>query len=146
MAGWGLNDRASLHSLVRVNPAVSQSRCSPRPSTRNPSVAAFPGYGYYSHMEKTSVSRLKNSLSAYLRKVRAGQSVVIYDRDVPIARIDRIEDGGRGADRLALLAAQGITRPATRALSAKRLRALVPKAPGRARVLDALREERSQDR
>lgn len=98
-------------------------------------------------MEKATISRLKNALSAYLRKVRAGQSVIIYDRDVPVARIDRIEDGGRGTDRLALLAAQGITRPATRALSPKRLRALLPKALSRsARVLDALREERTQDR
>ena len=40
----------------------------------------------------------------------AGQSVVIYDRNVPIARIDRIEDGGRGADRLALLAAQAVAK------------------------------------
>lgn len=110
-------------------------------------IPCCPDHGYNGHMEKATVSRLKNQLSAYLRKVRAGQSVVIYDRDVPIARIDRIEDGGRGADRLALLAAQGITRPATRALSAKRLRTLLPKSvSGSARVLDALCEERRQDR
>jgi hypothetical protein len=29
------------------------------------------------------VSRLKYALSAYLRKVRAGQTVIIYDRVVP---------------------------------------------------------------
>jgi len=42
-------------------------------------------------MEKATVSKLKDNLSAYLRKVRAGQSVVIYDRDLPIARLERIE-------------------------------------------------------
>jgi antitoxin (DNA-binding transcriptional repressor) of toxin-antitoxin stability system len=66
---------------------------------------------YNSRMEKATVSKLKNGLSAYLRKVRAGIPVVIYDRNVPIARLERIESTGRGADRLKLLSAQGIARP-----------------------------------
>ncbi|MGA7537865.1 MAG: type II toxin-antitoxin system prevent-host-death family antitoxin [Steroidobacteraceae bacterium] len=98
-------------------------------------------------MEKATVSKLKNNLSAYLRKVRAGQPVVIYDRDVPIARIERIESSGRGGDRLALLAAQGITRPAARPLSARELQRLLPRPLLRsAGVLDALLEERAHDR
>ena len=98
-------------------------------------------------MEKASVSRLKNGLSAYLRKVRAGQTVVIYDPDVPIARIDRIEDGGAGADRLALLAAQGITRPPARAVSVKRLFAsLSHPLPRSGQLQQALRDERADDR
>ncbi len=32
-------------------------------------------------MEKATISKLKDNLSAYLRKVRAGHAVVIYDRD-----------------------------------------------------------------
>ena len=36
-------------------------------------------------MEKATVSQLKNSLSAYLKKVRAGQTVLILDREEPIA-------------------------------------------------------------
>jgi antitoxin (DNA-binding transcriptional repressor) of toxin-antitoxin stability system len=98
-------------------------------------------------MEKATVSKLKDNLSAYLRKVRAGHSVVIYDRDVPIARLERIESSGKGADRLALLRAQGLTRPPARPLSPARLRASLTNAlPRNARVLDALREERDEDR
>jgi prevent-host-death family protein len=98
-------------------------------------------------VEKATVSKLKNNLSAYLRKVRAGQSVVIYDRDLPIARLERIESVGRGTDRLALLAAQGITRPAVRPLSARELRSLLPRPlPRAARILDALLEERAHER
>jgi prevent-host-death family protein len=98
-------------------------------------------------MEKTSVSKLKNNLSAYLRKVRAGHAVVIYDRDVPIARLERIESTGRGAGRLALLRAQGLTRPPVRSLSMEQLRAMVSNPVRRsARVLDALRLDRVQDR
>ena len=98
-------------------------------------------------MEKTSVSKLKNNLRAYLRKVRAGHAVVIYDRDVPIARLEHIESTGRGADRLALLRAQGLTRPPVRSLSMEKLRAMVSNPVRRsARVLDALRLDRVQDR
>ncbi|HYX75126.1 MAG TPA: hypothetical protein VE819_10625 [Steroidobacteraceae bacterium] len=104
-------------------------------------------YSYNSYMEKATVSKLKDNLSAYLRKVRAGQTVVIYDRDIPIACIERIESSGRGADRLALLRAQGLTKPPVRPLSIKRLRAAMPKAlPRRARLAEALREERDSGR
>ena len=98
-------------------------------------------------MEKATVSKLKDNLSAYLRKVRAGHIVVIYDRNVPIACIERIESSGRGGDRLALLRAQGLTRPAKRALSVKRLRTLLGKGlPRSARLGEALREERDAGR
>ena len=98
-------------------------------------------------MEKATVSKLKDNLSAYLRKVRAGHTVVIYDRNVPIACIERIESSERGRDRLALLRAQGLTRPATRALSVKRLAEMLPRPLARnARLSEALREEREADR
>jgi antitoxin (DNA-binding transcriptional repressor) of toxin-antitoxin stability system len=98
-------------------------------------------------MEKATVSKLKDNLSAYLRKVRAGHAVVIYDRDVPIARLERIEATGRGADRLALLRAQGVTRPPVRLLSAAKLRASVSKPVRRAaRLLEALQVDRTEER
>ena len=98
-------------------------------------------------MEKATVSRLKNNLSAYLRKVRAGHPVVIYDRDVPIARLERIETSGDGADRLALLCAGGLTRPPRRVLSASQLRTALARVPllG-ARLLDALQADRDDAR
>jgi prevent-host-death family protein len=98
-------------------------------------------------MEKATVSKLKDNLSAYLRKVRAGHTVVIYDRNVPIACIERIESSDRGRDRLALLRAQGLTRPATRTLSIRRLRELLPRGlPRDARLAEALGEERASGR
>jgi antitoxin (DNA-binding transcriptional repressor) of toxin-antitoxin stability system len=98
-------------------------------------------------MEKATVSKLKDNLSAYLRKVRAGHAVVIYDRDVPIARLERIESTGSGADRLALLRAQGLTRPPSRPLSAARLRAaLAAPLPRPARLAEALAEDRVEGR
>ena len=97
-------------------------------------------------MIKASVSALKNGLSSYLRKVRAGQSVVIYDRDVPIARIERIEVSGTDADRVAQLRAAGITRPPARPLTSRQWAGLRPVVPARARLLEALLAERADDR
>src|ERR1700683_654616 len=98
-------------------------------------------------MEKATVSKLKDNLSAYLRKVRAGHTVVIYDRDVPIACIERIESSERGRDRLTLLRAQGLTKLAVRPLSVKRLRELLSKGlPPSAHLSEALREDRDAGR
>jgi antitoxin (DNA-binding transcriptional repressor) of toxin-antitoxin stability system len=97
-------------------------------------------------MEKATISKLKDNLSAYLRKVRAGHPVIIYDREVPIARIERIETAGRGPDRLALLRAQGVVRPPKQVLSSKQLRTKLTASPSRARLLDALREDRASGR
>lgn len=98
-------------------------------------------------MDKATVSKLKDNLSAYLRKVRAGHPVVIYDRDVPIARLERIESSGSGADRLALLRAQGLTRPPSRPLSPARVRAAIDSTlPRDARLLQALQAERDEGR
>ena len=71
---------------------------------------------------------------------------MIYDRDVPIACLERIESSERGGDRLALLRAQGLTKPPTRSLSVKRLRAALPQVPRKARLAEALREERDTGR
>lgn len=38
-------------------------------------------------MTKVGIADLKANLSAYLRKVRAGRTLTVLDRDTPIARI-----------------------------------------------------------
>lgn len=103
--------------------------------------------GYNSYMEKATVSKLKNSLSAYLRKVRAGNPVVIYDRDVPIARLERIESTGRGAERLKLLSAEGAARPPRHPLTAAGIRELLGKPlPARSNLPEALDRDRTAGR
>ena len=98
-------------------------------------------------MEKASVSSLKNNLSAYLRKVRAGHPVVIYDRGVPIARLERIESAGQGSDRLALLHSKGITRLPRRQGSAVTISAaLQSPLPHATRLLEAVQQDRCEDR
>ena len=42
-------------------------------------------------MVKASVSTIKNSLSSYLEKVKAGQSVMITDHKKPVAILEPVE-------------------------------------------------------
>jgi prevent-host-death family protein len=94
-------------------------------------------------MKKASISELKNQLSAYLQRVRAGQTVIVYDRDRPIARIDRVADEDDD-DRIAELRRAGIVTTPCEPLPLEMLRTPLPPA-GRS-VLDALLEEREGGR
>lgn len=38
-------------------------------------------------VERATISELRNGLSAYLRRVRRGESVLVMDRKVPVARL-----------------------------------------------------------
>src|SRR5437762_12509622 len=81
-------------------------------------------------MEKTTISQLKARLSAYLKKVRAGQTILIFDRDEPIARLESVNAGGRagsGEDRVVRLERAGLLRRARRPPSLGRPRAAAPR-------------------
>ncbi|HLN80580.1 MAG TPA: type II toxin-antitoxin system prevent-host-death family antitoxin [Thermoanaerobaculia bacterium] len=41
-------------------------------------------------MKNARISELRDRLSEYLARVRKGETVIVYDRDTPIARIDPI--------------------------------------------------------
>ena len=95
-------------------------------------------------MEKATISELKNRLSAYLKKVRAGQTVLILDRDQPIARLERVEGEASTEDRIVRLERAGLLKCAKLPLPLKTLRAVASKP--RQSVLQALIEERSDGR
>ena len=98
-------------------------------------------------MKKATVSHLKDNLSAYLRRVRAGHAVVIYDRDVPVARLEGIAQSGASAERLAALEAQGTTSMPRKPRSAAELVALLDVPPPRSsRLLAALLQDRDEGR
>ena len=95
-------------------------------------------------MIRATISQLKNNLSAFLRKVRAGETVLILDRNRPIARIERVGAEGQADDRLAHLERQGLLRRALRPFPREMLKE-PPPTPGKS-VLDALIEERREGR
>lgn len=94
-------------------------------------------------MKKVSISELKNQLSAYLQSVRGGETVFVYDRSRPVARIDRVADED-DEDRVVQLQRTGQLAPPVDPLPLDLLRSPAPRAS--ASVLDALLEEREEGR
>ena len=97
-------------------------------------------------MIRVSVSALKNGLSGHLRQVRAGQSIIVCNRNVPVARIDRIATSRADSERVMRLRAEGVTCPPARPLTARLRAKLLQQLPARARLLEALLAERAEDR
>ena len=46
-------------------------------------------------MTRTGIADLKANLSAYLRRVRNGETITVMDRETPVARIVAAEQTGR---------------------------------------------------
>jgi len=59
-------------------------------------------------MKRANISYVKNNLSKLLAEVRSGESILIVDRDVPVARLEPITNLESTAPRLAGLAREGI--------------------------------------
>lgn len=97
-------------------------------------------------MKRASVSETKNGLSALLERVRHGQTVVIEDRGVPIARIEPITAGPRPDGRRARLERRGIVRPASAPLPDAWLAARPPQLLKGRRASDLVIEERRSGR
>ena len=95
-------------------------------------------------MEKATISELRKHLSAYLRKVRAGESVLILDHNRPVARLVGVAGQDPADDRLARLESEGLVRRALGPIPKELLEEPPPK-PGKS-VLEALIEGRRSDR
>jgi antitoxin (DNA-binding transcriptional repressor) of toxin-antitoxin stability system len=95
-------------------------------------------------MEKASISELKNGLSGYLKKVRAGQTVLILDRDQPVARLERIEPSSEADDPISRLERAGLVRRGRAQVPLKLLRQEPPRS--RRSVTRAVLEERREGR
>lgn len=99
-------------------------------------------------MKVASVSEAKNTLSALLDLVRAGETVVIVDRGTPVARLEPVPHSAEGLEaRLLRLERSGLVRRGT----GQTLAALGGPAPSLIRghgaaALDALLEERRAGR
>ena len=65
-------------------------------------------------MKKARIAELKNNLSRYLDHVRGGGTVLVLDRDLPVARIVPVSEGSRAAgadeERLVRLERRGLIR------------------------------------
>ncbi len=95
-------------------------------------------------MKKASITEAKNRLSALLDEVRHGQTVLILDRGIPVARLEPVAGEEDLDGRLARLERQGILR---RGLSHARQVLRKPlKTKKGASLLQAVLEERREGR
>ncbi len=66
-------------------------------------------------MRSTNIADLRNHLTRYLKEVRAGEEIVIRDRQLPFAKIVPLAHDDEAED--ATLVASGLMRRAERVLS-----------------------------
>jgi antitoxin (DNA-binding transcriptional repressor) of toxin-antitoxin stability system len=97
-------------------------------------------------MERARIAELKNNLSRYLAHVRAGGTVLVLERDRPVAQIVPLgpdaSPASHRADRLARLEHRGLVRRGTGTLPPWLGRRKRPKLRGSVlRELLAQREE-----
>lgn len=85
-------------------------------------------------MLQAKISELKARLSAHLRAVRAGETVIIYDRSTPVAQLIPYPAAGDGLT----------VRPPSRALAS--VSAPPPSTVDPAALQAAIDEERQTDR
>ncbi len=95
-------------------------------------------------MTTASISEAKAKLSALLARVKAGETVTITDRGVPVAQLAPLPAASDNWDeRLQRLARQGLIRLPETTLDVEAFLAL-PTARFEESVLDALLEERRE--
>jgi prevent-host-death family protein len=102
------------------------------------------GDGYYSHMKRASISDAKNQLSALLDRVRHGETVIIEDRGVPVAKLEPMMSMGKTdvEGRVARLVRRGVLREPTAPPAKELLAGPLPKLPDGISIVDILIEER----
>jgi prevent-host-death family protein len=98
-------------------------------------------------MVTATITEAKNQLSALIDRVRGGESVLILDRGIPVARLESAIGGGEaGEGKIARLERAGAVR-AARTPPATELLSRTPPSPRRgASAVDALLEERREGR
>lgn len=94
-----------------------------------------------------TITEAKNTLSALIDRVRGGDSVLIVDRGIPVARLESAVGSDPSADgRIARLARAGALRPARRAPALELLAEPPPVPRGGASAVAALLDERRSGR
>jgi prevent-host-death family protein len=104
--------------------------------------------GYYSLVKKATISQTKNHLSALLDQVRHGETILIVDRDRPVARLEPVYAPGPedSEGRLARLERAGLLRRGRPAPVEMVLKKRPPRPRKGGDVLRALLKERREGR
>ena len=94
-----------------------------------------------------TITEAKNRLSALIDHVRGGESVLIVDRGIPVARLESAIGADADAEgRIARLQRAGVVRPARKSPAIELLTSQPPSARPGTSALAALLEERRTGR
>jgi prevent-host-death family protein len=99
-------------------------------------------------MKTASISEAKNRLSAYIDLVRKGETVLITDRNTPVAQLVPLQRAANADDEawLQALERKGLIKRASKRAPSALLQTPPPKLPPGVSLLDALLEERHSGR
>lgn len=102
---------------------------------------------YSSFVKIATITEAKNRLSALIDWIRAGETVMIVDRGIPVARLEPAAGVREDAEgRLARLQRLGVVRCATGQTPVELIRRTPPSPQKGASALTALLEEREEGR
>jgi prevent-host-death family protein len=100
-------------------------------------------------MKTATISETKNQLSALLDRVRHGETILITDRNQPVARLEPVvsaSSAGPDEGRLARLERAGIIRRARHGRLEEIMRVLPPATEAGGDIVAAILEERRSGR
>ena len=98
-------------------------------------------------METATITQVKNGLSSYIDKVKAGESILVTDRGVPVAVLEPVAKQVDWDERMGRLERAGLVRRGTGRIPEAVLRASGPRVRGPGNPLvDAIIEERRSGR
>ena len=96
-------------------------------------------------MTTVSVTEAKNNLSKLLKKVRYGESVLILDRNIPVARLEPLDGTEPGEDpRITELVRHGVIKRGKKKLSKDFFTRPLPKLKGS--LVETLLKMRAEER
>jgi prevent-host-death family protein len=101
---------------------------------------------YISSMKRASITEAKNHLSQLLEEVKSGTTILILERNRPVARLEPVAaEEGTNDERISSLVAQGLaTAPYKQFDVASFLSREMVRLPAGASAVRALRSEREQ--
>ena len=97
-------------------------------------------------MKTATITEVKNGLSALIDRVRSGETILVTDRGIAVARIEPVTSHPDQTDRLQRLERAGIVRRGITPPPLDLLRRPAPTLQKGGNVLDALLEERRSGR
>lgn len=96
-------------------------------------------------VRRASIAQLKAHLSEYVDAAKAGEEVIVTDRNKPVAKLGPAALPARGEARLMALIRAGLARPPVKSLPRDFWQLPRPRDP-EARALAALIQEREEGR